>query len=76
MRFALLVQRDVQTALSSGLLLGGGNDLAAQVFHLIMEHGVLLLQLLGSLLFFRKFFLKRNNIEVANQAIDLQRLLC
>lgn len=59
MRLALLIQRDVQTALYSGLLLGGGSDLAAQVLHLLMEHGVLLLQFLSSLMLFRKFILRR-----------------
>lgn len=75
MRFAFFIQRDVQTALSSALLLGGGNYLAAQVLHLLVEHGVLLLQLLCSLLLFRKFFLKRNNVEEFNQVIAQQRLL-
>lgn len=59
MRLALLIQRDVQTALFSALLLCTGGYLAAQVLHLLVEHGVLLLQLLSSLLLFRKFFLRR-----------------
>ncbi len=75
MRFALLVQRDVQTALISGLLLGGGGYLAAQVLHLLMEHGVLLLQLLCSLLLFRKFFLGRNIVEEVYQVIAQQKTI-